>query len=227
LQALQGDLRRKILTSVINHNGSAAMFDAAQVSNGAQNLIELGFPYKMTIGVVGSAPLLLHAWNVEAIDEKAKSAKGSKTKKTDDVESYAYRDEYGYLGVPGANFAASICQAGRFMQDPRSPRKSALDLCKAGVVPLTITAPFQPLTQKWDYEDMRRVTIQRAGITRIRPAMREGWRLTFDLLINTPEYLPPQTMLKLIGDAGRLVGLCDFRPTYGRFVVEATTYSTP
>jgi hypothetical protein len=215
------------MTNVLERNGIATSFDADQLSNGAQELIEMGFPYKMTVAIIGSAPLLLHAWNVEAIDEKSKSAKGSKAKKTDDIESYVYRDENGYLGVPGANFAATICQAGRFMQDPRSPRKSALDLCKAGIVPLTITAPFQPLTQKWDYEDKRRVTIQRAGITRIRPAMKEGWRLTFDLLINTPEYLPPQTMMKLIGDAGRLVGLCDFRPTYGRFVVEATTYSEP
>jgi hypothetical protein len=210
-----------------NGNGHKILLDGDQLSNGAQELIEMGYPYRMTVSVLGSAPLLFHAWNSEAIDEKAKSAKGSKQKKTDDIETYVYRDQDGYIGIPGTNFVASICLAGKFMQDPRSPRKSALDLCKAGIVPLTIIAPFQPLIQKWDYEDRRRVTIQRAGITRTRPAMREGWRVTFDLLINTPEYLPPQTMMKLIGDAGRLVGVCDFRPTYGRFVVEGVKYQEP
>lgn len=191
-----------------------------QVTNGAADAIEQGFPYRLTVGIVGTAPLLMHAWNIEAVAEKAASAKGSKAKKTDNVESYAYRDPDGYLGVPGQNFAASIQMAGKFMQDPRSPRKSAFDLCKAGVIPLTTVGCFEPRTQAWDFEHAARVTVQRAGVTRIRPAMREGWRISFDMLITTPEYLPPATMAHLIGNAGRLCGLCDFRPTYGRFAVE-------
>jgi hypothetical protein len=194
--------------------------DIEQVTNGAQEAIEAGIPYRLTVGVIGTAPLLMHAWNIQAVAEKAAAAKGSRAKKTDDIESYAYRDPDGYLGVPGQNFAASIQLAGKFMQDPRSPRKSAFDLCKAGVIPLTTIGRFEPNTQVWDFEHAARVTVQRAGVTRIRPAMREGWRITFDLLITTPEYLPPATMAHLIGQAGRLVGLCDFRPTYGRFAVE-------
>jgi hypothetical protein len=193
--------------------------DETQTTNGAKELIEQGFPYRMTVTITGTAPLLLHAWNTRSVEEKGAAAKGSRQKRTDDLESYAYRDDSGNLGVPGQNFASAIAMAGKFMQDPRSPRKSAFDLCKAGVIPLTIVAPFLPATQTWDFEDARRVTVQRAGITRTRPAMREGWKVAFDLLINTPEYLPPHTMAKLIGDAGRLVGLCDYRPTYGRFAM--------
>lgn len=201
--------------------------DEAQITNGAKDAIEQGLPYRLSVGIVGTAPLLFHAWNVASVAEKAASAKGSKAKKSDDLESYCYRDEHGHLGVPGQNFAASIQQAGRYMQDPRSPRKSALDLCKAGVVPLTPVATFEPLTAVWDFEHAARVTVQRAGITRVRPAMREGWRLTFDVLITTPEYLSPATMAHLIGQAGRLVGLCDFRPTYGRFAVSAMDVLEP
>lgn len=193
--------------------------DETEVSNGAKDAIEQGIPYRLEVQILGTAPLLFHAWNIESIAEKATAAKGSATKKKDNVESYVYRTPSGLLGIPGQNLAASIQLAGKFMQDPRSPRKSAFDLCKAGVIPLTIVAPFEPETKTWDYDDARRVTIQRAGITRIRPAMREGWMATFDLLITTPEYLPPATMASLIGNAGRLVGLCDFRPTFGRFTV--------
>lgn len=196
--------------------------DETQITNGASESIVQGLPYRLSVGIVGTAPLLFHAWNVQSVAGKAAAAKGSKAKKSDDIESYAYRDENGNLGIPGQNFAASIQVSGKFMQDPRSPRKSAFDLCRAGVIALSIVAPFEPLTTTWDYEDSRRVTVQRNGITRVRPAMREGWRIKFDLLITTPEYLPPPTMAHLINQAGRLVGLCDFRPTFGRFAVEST-----
>lgn len=190
-----------------------------QISNGAQDAIESGLPYRLSVGLVGTAPILFHAWNIEAVAEKAASAKGSKAKKTDNVESYAYRDPDGFLGVPGQNLAASIQMAGKFMQDPRSSRKSAFELCKAGVIPLTTIGVFEPKTQKWEFEHAARVTVQRAGVTRVRPAMREGWRISFDLLVTTPEYLSPSIMAHLLGQAGRLVGLCDWRPTYGRFAV--------
>lgn len=194
-------------------------FHPEQVSNGAKAAIDLTFPYRALIRVTGTAPLLFHAWNVESVEEKAGAAKGSKAKKTDDIESYVYRDEAGRLGIPGKNLHAALVEAGRSVQDPRSPRKSARDLCRAGLVPLTIHAPFEPDVTDWDYLDRQRVTVQRAGITRTRPAMREGWTATFAMLVNTPEYLQPAFVHQLAEAAGRLVGLCDFRPTYGRFRV--------
>ena len=193
--------------------------DESKISNGAQEAIEQGIPYRIEVELIGTAPLLFHAWNIESIAEKASAAKGSKAKKTDNLESYVYRTPDGHLGIPGQNLAAAIQMAGKFMQDPRSPRKSAFDLCKAGVIPLSPIAPFLPETKDWDFEHACRVTIQRAGVTRVRPAMREGWKATFDLLITVPEYLTIETMASLIGQAGRLVGLCDFRPTYGRFAI--------
>lgn len=192
----------------------------AQISNGGADAIESGLPYRLVVGLIGTSDLLFHAWNIASVAEKAASAKGSKAKKTDNIESYVYRTPDGHLGIAGQNLAASIALSGKFMQDPRSPRKSAFDLCRAGVIALDAVAPFDPRTKTWDFEDARRVTVQRAGITRIRPAMRAGWKCEFNLLITTPEYLPLATMAHLINQAGRLCGLCDFRPTFGRFSVE-------
>src|SRR5215203_4285708 len=144
---------------------------AEQVSDGGNDTIAAGFPYRLRVSLIGTADLLMHAWNIESIAEKATAAKGSTAKKSDNVESYAYRTDDGHVGIPGVNFAASIWQAGKFIQDPRSPRKSGFDLCRAGVIPLDKVAPFQPLTTTWDYDHQARVTVQRAGITRTRPAM--------------------------------------------------------
>lgn len=105
-------------------------------------------------------------------------------------------------------------------EDPRDlmpppPRKSAMDLFKAGVVSLTDLASLG--AKEWDYEDSRRVVIQRSGITRVRPAMRKGWKATVELMITTPEYISPEFLQGVITKAGLLVGVGDFRPTYGRF----------
>jgi hypothetical protein len=92
-----------------------------------------------------------------------------------------------------------------------------MDLFKAAIVSLTPLASLG--AKKWDYEDRRRVVVQRNGITRTRPAMRVGWKATFVILVTLPEYVSPQVLNEVVSTAGRIGGLGDFRPTYGRFQV--------
>lgn len=192
----------------------------APVTNLAEFTLAASEPYRVNLTIQGTSTLLFHRWNCEAVDAKAKAAKGSAAKKTDDVESYVYRNEDGELCIPGEYVRQAIAGpqgAAKFRQDPRSSRKSALDLYKAGVVSLTELATLG--VKDWDMLDQRRVTVQRAGITRMRPAMLAGWRATFDLQVLLPEYIPPMDLLDVVTRAGQLVGVADFRPTYGRFVV--------
>lgn len=186
-------------------------------TNGAKEAIEIGIPYTVTVELIGSADFLFHRWNNEAVAEKSKAAKGSKAKKTDDLETFVYRNDEGYLCVPGEYLRGAIIGASKFRQDPRSPRKSASDLYKAGIVCLTSLASTG--LKDWDYVDMRRVLIQRNAITRSRPALKMGWKLSFEILVNLPEYINKTDLLDTISTAGRLIGLGDFRPTFGRFQV--------
>lgn len=187
------------------------------VSNGAIEVISASRPYIAHVTITGMADFLFHRWNCEAVEAKSKAAKGSKAKKSDDIETYVYRNEEGDLCVPGEYLRQALIHAAKFQQDPRSPRKSAMDLFKAGVVSLTALASFG--VKVWDYEHRCRVTIQRNGITRCRPAMKSGWTAESELLVNLPEYITPSLLHTTLVDAGRLVGLGDFRPTYGRFRV--------
>ena len=191
------------------------IINISEVTNGGADIIDLSRPYIANVTIQGASDFLFHRWNNEAVAEKAASAKGSKAKKIDNVESYVYRLDDGTLGVPGEYLRQAIINAAKFRQDPRSPRKSAMDLYKAGVVSLTQLAGLG--VSEWDYLDMRRVMVQRAGVTRCRPAMKAGWRLTFDFLINLPEYINPNDLREVIEQAGRLIGIGDFRPTFGRF----------
>lgn len=192
-------------------------FNEDQITNGALPTISTTEPYTAHVQISGVCPILFHRWNDEAVEAKGNAVKGSKAKKTDDIESYVYRNEQKEICIPGEYFRQSLIHAAKFMQDPRSPRKSAMDLFKAGVLSMS---PLCGLGVKnWDYLDRRRVLIQRNAITRVRPAMTEGWKISVSFLIVLPEYITPAILNERLQAAGRLIGVGDFRPTYGRFLV--------
>ena len=186
-------------------------------TNGGKAAIEASEPYTVTVKIEGAADFLFHRWNPDAIETKKNDGKGSKSKKTDDLESYVYRNEADELCIPGEYLRQSIIHAAKFRQDPRSPRKSAMDLFKASIVVLTPLASLGK--HKWDYEDRRRAVIQRNGINRVRPAMHVGWQAEFQFMVNLPEYVDRNTLREVIEQAGRLIGVGDFRPSFGRFGV--------
>lgn len=191
--------------------------EVGPVSNDGKSAIDTQMPYFVQATLVGVADILFHRWSCEDVAEKAAAAKGSKAKKTDNIESYVYRNEQGHLAVPGENIRQSVILAAKFRQDPRSPRKSACDLYKAGLVAMTELCSFG--IKDWHYEHKCRVQIQRNAITRTRPALKKGWTCKVVLMVNVPEYIRPDDLCDVLTNAGRLCGLCDFRPTYGRFQV--------
>lgn len=197
-------------------------------SNDAEFAIVTQLPYAVEVDIEGASAILFHRWSCEAVAEKAAAAKGSKARKTDNIDSYVYRDHDGNIAIPGTYLIGSMIDprngAAKYRQDPRSPRKSALDLFKAGVVALTDLAPIYSNgstspAATWDYLDERRVMVQRSGVTRVRPAFLPGWRATFHLQVLTPEYIDAALLHDVLTQAGRLVGIADFRPTFGRYRV--------
>ena len=186
-------------------------------TNGAAASVEIEMPYRVLVGVEGVCPILFHRWNCEAVEAKSKAKKGSAEKKTDNIESFVYRNDQGEICIPGEYLRGAIIAASKFQQDPRSPRKSAADLFKAGVTSLTDLATTG--NKIWDYLDHRRVQVQKNAITRVRPALHKGWKAEFELMVNLSEYIDHQFLNSVIQLSGRLIGLGDFRPSFGRFNV--------
>lgn len=187
----------------------------AQWSNDGDGAI--GKPYVVEFTLEGTADMLFHRWSNEDVEAKSKAAKNSRAKKEDNLEAYIYRNDKNELCIPGEYVRQAMIGAAKYRQDPRSPRKSAMDLFKAGIVSLTDVASLG--LKEWDYTDKRRVMIQRNGVTRTRPAVLKGWRATLEFQILLPEYIEPQVFQEVLTQAGRLIGVGDFRPTYGRFSV--------
>jgi hypothetical protein len=196
------------------------------VSNGGMTAIEVDAPYVARVTVTGTTKILWHRWQTDEVEARAKAAKGSVAKNTDNLEASVWRDEDGVICLPGEYLRGSLTDrrngAAKYRQDPRSPRKSALDLYKASIIPMTELAPITLAdgspAHRWDHVDRRRVVITGA-VTRERPALSAGWSATVDLMCQSPTYIPPLALAACLNDAGRLVGIGDFRPTFGRFVI--------
>ena len=194
---------------------TAKVVNLSDPTAGGNETILHSIPFTVSVTLEGTADLLFHRWNCEAVEEKAKAAKNSAGKKEDNVESYVYRNDREELCIPGEYLRCTIVNAARFRQDPRSPRKSAMDLFKAAIVSLTPLATLG--VKEWNYLDKRRVQVQRNGINRVRPAISAGWMASFQLMSLLPEYVDAKVLREVIEQGGRLVGLADFRPTYGRY----------
>lgn len=186
-------------------------------SNDAKPFIEMEIPYTVRAVIKGTADLLFRKWSNEDVAEKSKSKKGSAARKTDNIETFVHRNEQGNLCLLGEQFRMAIIATAKFKQDPRSPRKSAQDLFKAGIVALQNHVDLG--VKDWDYVDRRRVVIQKNAITRSRPALQAGWTCEVFLQINLPEYISSDDVYELLVLAGRVNGVGDFRPTFGRFIV--------
>lgn len=196
-------------------------------SNDAEASILAEAPWRVAVTITGDRPLLMHRYSCDAVAEQKSAKKGSATKTSDNVESYVWRDEDGLVCLPGDYVRGALTDprngAAKYRPDPRSPRKSALDLYRAGVVALTDLAPIVradgKTTTDWDYLDRRRVTVGKAAVSRERPAFAAGWSATVMFLVVTPHMISESDLRGCLCDGGRLTGVGDFRPTFGRFSV--------
>ena len=85
----------------------------ATKANGNGHLAALDASYAVEVVIVGTAPILFRRYDDASVQRKAKAAKNSESRKSDDVETYVYRTEDGETGIPARNFKACLREAGR------------------------------------------------------------------------------------------------------------------
>lgn len=68
------------------------------------------------------------------------------------------------------------------------------------------------------YIDRRPVRVQRARVMRLRPALCKGWELTFRIQLLDDDFRT-DALKTILDTAGREVGIGDYRPRFGRFIV--------
>ncbi len=167
--------------------------------------------------ITGRPPgILMHAMKIEALSRDKKVRKLSQSRSAEDeAESVAYRMPSGELYVPSDAVYGSIVTAGKAMKIGRLAASPILATIR--VFPQMIGLGTE------DYEvDQRSVVIQGSRIIRARPLIRK-WSISFYVVYDS-NLLSRDNLEIALRDAGRRVGILDFRPQhrgqFGTFLVD-------
>jgi hypothetical protein len=77
----------------------------------------------------------------------------------------------------------------------------------------------QELWQSEKHLDIRKVRIQKNSVMRSRPIFPE-WVIEFEVKFLPDVIQNAETLVEIATNAGKIIGLCEYRPRYGRFNVE-------
>jgi hypothetical protein len=178
--------------------------------------------------ITGAVPLLLHSGQMaDPLNPLAKQMKAvsGKKKKTDaDHEEMSriefiaslYVDEKGTPCIPGENIEAMLVTYGSSVRQ----KKHFSTILSDGTWALEYDGPKSTdglWSQGARFIDKRAVRVQNARVMRTRPKFRQ-WSLTFNVSY-LPELLNKDAVVLAVETCGRIIGLGDYRPKYGRFHV--------
>lgn len=186
----------------------------------------------LTYHVEGVATLLMHS-DVTANPlhpfSKELKALTSKRKKTDeDFETIAetefraslyWREPIGYY-MPAKNIDATLLASAKMFKLGVVWKQGAfVDTDVEFVFPQRKLLPADLyLFNNGLYRDMQTVKIGTSKTVRCRPAFNE-WSFDFTIILDEAK-LNERQIDDIVKNAGRYVGICDYRPRYGKFDVK-------
>lgn len=182
---------------------------------------------KVTIKSI--SPMLMHSdvtANPLGFWSKELKKYTSKRKKTDEdheaissveFQASCYYDEGKYV-IPSANIEACMLASAKQF-------KLGTTIKQAVIVPEDATFDFEhsdltpeKLYSKAQYVDMRTVKVGTSKTIRTRPIFH-SWESTFEVFLDEDK-MNPEQVIDIISNAGKYVGLGDYRPRYGRFEIK-------
>lgn len=184
--------------------------------------------YSVNVSVQGVAPLMQHRFPLPDFANIGKGGK-QKTGETDysqEWREYLYANGDGEIYQPATHFDGAMVKAAAGFKIQGARGKTYKDLFKGNVfcgpdeIPHGVKVP-EELDNDGDkplYLDIRPVVVQRARVVRIRPCFKPGWKLDFEITI-LDDQVPANVVNEVLAPAGKTVGIGDFRPRFGRFMV--------
>lgn len=162
--------------------------------------------------IEGIVPLLQHRFPMEDNAENKSAKRKKEYIAEEDCKKALYVDEKSKIYQPSEHILGALINAGKNFNYEK--KRTYKDVIKSSVfiTPATIVHEHQ----KWEI-DRRPVVVMRARIVRARPRF-DRWALSF--AIEYDEEIMSKAKLKEILDyAGQRVGIGDYRPLFGRFIV--------
>ncbi len=182
---------------------------------------------EINITIEGTTPMICNRFTDEAAESATKGTRGASAAADrgtplEIAESKLYRGLNGKPMIPQPNLLRCLVEGGRF----HKAGKTQLTTSKSSIMYscLDIQGAEIPIDHKEPWRvDTRAVRIPSTGgrILAHRP-MFDDWKMTFTAELDTT-ILSEKLLRAIIDDAGKRVGLGDFRPAtkgpFGRFVV--------
>ena len=181
--------------------------------------------------VVGIRALIMHsdrlADPLAPITKKMKTITSKRKKTEEDLERMAqlefmagmYHDEDMGPFIPGKNFHATLVNGAKLSKQGAN-FKRAMEVVTESA-PLEYEGP-RTLEELWGDPLFRLTTsvkVQTSRVMRTRPMFPSGWAAEFDVR-HDPTQIDKETLIRVAQEAGDYVGLCDYRPFYGKFTVK-------
>jgi len=180
--------------------------------------------------LTGLSPLLMHNGDMSnPLHSKAKelkilSAKRKKTEETymemSDVEfegGMYYDKELGPY-IPGECLDAAFVSGAKLSKLGTAVKRGAQVLDDKCALIYKGPREIGKLVASPEFRLMKPVKVGTSKIVRTRPMFTE-WALEFTWLY-APDQFDKETLVGIAETTGRLVGLCDWRPRYGKFKAE-------
>jgi hypothetical protein len=179
----------------------------------------------LRLNLIGESQLLMHSARfADPLDEAAKAHKvlTSKKKKTDDDHEAIAKSEW--LGglywrkdigpyIPTTNIRSCLKEGARLRKLGKSIERGVNIF--ADEARLEYPGPRDPESM-WklaEFRDCRSVVISGKRIMRYRPVFR-GWSVTVDIGFD-PSVIDRADLIQCMEEAGRLIGIGDYRPNRG------------
>lgn len=183
--------------------------------------------YTVDVSVKGTAPLMQHRFPMPEFETMGKGSKKQTGAKdyTTEWKDYLYANGKGIF-QPAVHFESAMIAAAVNFKIQGKRGKTFKDLFRAAV----FVSPEEilhniPVPEELDtdadkslYLDLRPVVVNRARIVRIRPTFAPGWKLDFEIQV-MDDSIHSELINDVLTLAGKTVGIGDYRPRFGRFMV--------
>lgn len=169
--------------------------------------------------IKGVVPLLQHRFPDEEHGANVSKGKKKVYNPEEEAKKALFVDGDGKIYHPAEHvYSAMIKAAVNFRFEGKKTYK---EIVKGGIILEPECIPLENKNARskktWDEIDARNVVIQRSRVIRWRPRFND-WALSFRISIIDDENISPITLKEILEKAGQL-GIGDYRPRFGRFMV--------
>lgn len=184
--------------------------------------------YSVNVKVEGVAPLMQHRFPIppDVLKQKGGKRVSGSVDYSQEWREYLYATPQGEIYQPSSHFEGALVKAAAQFKVTGKRGKSYKDLFNANVIVspdvilhgVNVPEELDADADKQLYLDVRPVIVNRARVIRLRPTFKPGWKLEFEIQV-IDDQLPAEILNDVLVLAGKTVGIGDYRPKFGRFLV--------